>query len=169
MSSFSCPTFHIYHYSHHFACIWSSVVRSSDISGHIYASIRVGFNIKMGPPPGVLTHWGRDKMDTSSQIIFSNAFSWMKMHESCLRFHWSLFLKFELTIFQHRFRQWLGAWPAPSHYLNQWWSIYWRIYASLGLNELTGSVDPANWRIGCTNTFRSDHFSTTESFQLSHA
>ena len=24
----------------------------------------------------------------------------------------------------------------PSHYLNQWWSVYWRIYASLGLNEL---------------------------------
>ena len=22
---------------------------------------------------------------------------------------------------------------APSHYLNQWWLIYWRIYASLGL------------------------------------
>ena len=25
---------------------------------------------------------------------------------------------------------------ATSHYLNQWWLIYWRIYASLGLNEL---------------------------------
>ena len=25
----------------------------------------------------------------------------------------------------------------PSHYLNQWWFVYWRIYASLGLNELT--------------------------------
>ena len=23
-----------------------------------------------------------------------------------------------------------------SHYLNQWWLVYWRIYASLGLNEL---------------------------------
>ena len=22
---------------------------------------------------------------------------------------------------QHWFRQWLVAWPAPSHYLNQWW------------------------------------------------
>ena len=26
---------------------------------------------------------------------------------------------------------------ATSHYLNQWWLFYWRIYASLGLNELT--------------------------------
>ena len=30
--------------------------------------------------------------------------SWMKMQEFCLRFHWSLFLRFELTIFQHWFR-----------------------------------------------------------------
>ena len=28
------------------------------------------------------------------------------------------------------------AWSAPSDYLNQWWIVYWRIYASLGLNEL---------------------------------
>ena len=25
---------------------------------------------------------------------------------------------------------------ATSHYLNQWWLVYWRIHASLGLNEL---------------------------------
>ena len=25
---------------------------------------------------------------------------------------------------------------ATSHYLNQWWLVYWRIYASLGLDEL---------------------------------
>ena len=51
-----------------------------------------------------LTHWGREKMDAISQTTLSNAFSWMKMHEFRLRFHWSLFLKFELTIFQHWFR-----------------------------------------------------------------
>ena len=51
-----------------------------------------------------LTHWGRDKMDAISQTTFSSAFSWMKMQEFCLRFHWSLFLRFELTIFQHCFR-----------------------------------------------------------------
>ena len=28
------------------------------------------------------------------------------------------------------------AWRRPSHNLNQWWSVYRRIYASLGLNEL---------------------------------
>ena len=37
----------------------------------------------------------------------------------------------------------IPAWTAPSHYLNQWWLIYRRIYASLGLNELTlSSVSP---------------------------
>ena len=35
------------------------------------------------------------------------------------------------------FSWWLGADQATSHYLNQWWLVYWRIYASLGLNELT--------------------------------
>ena len=44
------------------------------------------------------------QMDAISQTTFSNAFSWMKMHEFRLRFHWSLFLRFELTIFQHWFR-----------------------------------------------------------------
>ena len=82
-----------------------------------------------------LTHWGRDKMAAISQTMFSNAFSWMKMYEFRLKFHWSLFLRFQLTIFQHWFRYWLGAVRATS--LNQWWLVYWRIYASLGLNELT--------------------------------
>ena len=36
----------------------------------------------------VLTHWGRDKMDAISQTIFSNAFSWMKMLQLLLKFHW---------------------------------------------------------------------------------
>ena len=37
-----------------------------------------------------LTHWGRDKMDAISQTTFSNTFSWMKMFEFWLNFHWSL-------------------------------------------------------------------------------
>ena len=51
-----------------------------------------------------LTHWGRDKMAAISQTIFSNAFSWMKMFEFWLKFHWSLFLRVQLIIFQHWFR-----------------------------------------------------------------
>ena len=33
-----------------------------------------------------------------------NAFSWMKMYDFRLRFHWSLFLRVQLTISQHWFR-----------------------------------------------------------------
>ena len=86
-----------------------------------------------------LTYWGRDKIDAISQTTSSSAFSLMKMFEFRLKFHWSLFLRVQLTIFQHWFRWWLGAVQATSHYLNQWWLVYWRIYASLGLNELRGS------------------------------
>ena len=46
--------------------------------------------------PWYLTHWSRDKIATISQTTSSNAFSWMKMYEFLLRFHWSLFLRFEL-------------------------------------------------------------------------
>ena len=94
-----------------------------------------------------LTHWGREKMDAISQATFWSAFSWMKMFEFRLKFHWSLFLRVQLTIFQHWFRQWLGAVQATSHYLNQWWLDYRRIYASLGLNELNRSISllPMPW------------------------
>ena len=63
-------------------------------------------------------------------------FSWMKMYEFRLTFHRSLFLGVQLTIFQHWFRQWLGADQATSHYLNQWWLDYRHKYVSLDLNEL---------------------------------
>ena len=83
-----------------------------------------------------LTHWGRDEMDAISQTTFSNAFSWMKILKFRIKCHWSLFLRVLLTIFQHRFWYWLGAYQATSHYANQCWLDHWRIYASLGLNEL---------------------------------
>ena len=51
-----------------------------------------------------LIHWGRDKMDAIFQTTFSSAFSWMKMYKFRLKFHWSLFLRVQLTIFQHWFR-----------------------------------------------------------------
>ena len=58
-----------------------------------------------------LTHWDWDETDTISQTTFSNAFSWMKMYEFRLTFHWMLLLMFDL--------------------------VCWRIYASLGLGEFT--------------------------------
>ena len=38
-----------------------------------------------------LTHKGRDKMAAISQTTLSSAFSWKKMSEFRLKFHWSLF------------------------------------------------------------------------------
>ena len=82
-----------------------------------------------------LSHWCRDKMAVIFQTTSLNAFSWMKMYELRLRFHWSLFLSVELTLFHQWFRLWLGAGSATSHCLNQCWLVHRRIYASLGLNE----------------------------------
>ena len=70
------------------------------------------------------------------QTTFWNAFSWMKMYELRFKFQWSLFPRVQLTIVQHWLRKWLDAGQATNHYLNQWWLVYWRIYASFGLNEL---------------------------------
>ena len=41
------------------------------------------------------------------------------------------------------------AWrrPGDNHYLNQWWLVHWRIYVSLGLNELNGIIPLTDqWR-----------------------
>ena len=43
------------------------------------------------PGTSELTYWGWDKMATNFLMTFSNAFSWMKIHEFFIRFHWSLF------------------------------------------------------------------------------
>ena len=52
----------------------------------------------------VLTHWGWDKMTAILQATHSNGFSLIKLLELQLRFHWSLFLRVQLTISQHCFR-----------------------------------------------------------------
>ena len=52
----------------------------------------------------LLTHWGREKMAANLQTALSNTFSWMKLFEFRFKFHWSLFLRVQLTIFQHWFR-----------------------------------------------------------------
>ena len=62
----------------------------------------------------------------------SQVTSFMQLAMLC----WSLFLRVQLTIFQHCFRYWLGVFLATSHNLKQWWLVYRRIYASLGLIEL---------------------------------
>ena len=87
-----------------------------------------------------LTFLPQDKMATIPQTIFSDTFLWMMNFVFWLKFDWSLFLAFQLTIVLHWFRQWLGADQATSHYRNQWWLVYWCIYVSFSLNELTLNV-----------------------------
>ena len=53
------------------------------------------------------THWSRDKMVAIFPTIVWNA--WMKMYKFQLRFHWSLFLGVQLTIFRYWFWLWLGC------------------------------------------------------------
>ena len=69
----------------------------------------------------ILTHLLLEKIATISQTIFSNAFSRMKGLVYWFESHWPLFLRVQLRISQHRFRKWLGAEQATSHYLNQCW------------------------------------------------
>ena len=78
------------------------------------------------------------------QATFSNAFSLMKMYKFRIKFHLTLYLKVQLTIFQNCFRYWLGAGQATSHYLNQWWLVYWRIYELMSL-WISGSTQQALW------------------------
>ena len=76
---------------------------------HIYLCLTAGFHLFCNTywhkhHSKTLTHWGRDQIDAISQTTFSNAFSRMKMNQFRLGFHWILFLRFELMIFQHWFR-----------------------------------------------------------------
>ena len=74
-------------------------------------------------------------MAAVSQTTHSNAFSLMKMLEFRLRFHWSLFLRVQLTIIHHWFREWLGVGQAASHYLNKWWLVYICVTRSQWVNS----------------------------------
>ena len=55
-----------------------------------------------------LTHSPMEKKAAILKTIFADAFSWMKCFVFGLKFYWSLFLRVQLTISEHRFT-WLGA------------------------------------------------------------
>ena len=74
----------------------------------------------------------RPRKMAAFQMTFSNVFSWIKIYEFRFEYRWNTFLGA-----QHWFKWRLGAYQAISHYLNQWWLVYWRIYSSVGPNEQT--------------------------------
>ena len=131
------------------ACHWNHYLSLHSVG--MALGVRIGI-CRMSPLRSLLlTHWGRDKMDAISQTTLSNAFLRMKMLEFWLKFHWSLFLGVQLTIFNNWFGWWLGAVQTTSHYLNQWWLVYRRIYASLGLNDLIYIQLSQRW-VACADT-----------------
>ena len=98
--------------------------------------IAVWFNGALNKYTDGLTHWGPDKIDPILKTTFSNAISWMKILEFSLKFHWSFFPQGPINNIPAMVQIMAWRWPGDSHYLNQRWLDYWRIYASLGLNEL---------------------------------
>ena len=78
----------------------------------------------------ISTHWDRNTMAAIFQTTFWGTFSWMKIYGFRLRFHWSLFLTFELTI--PALVQ-IMDWRRPM-VVSLLTHIY--IYMSLGFNEL---------------------------------
>ena len=84
--------------------------------------------------PSCLTHWGQDKMAAIFQMTFWNGFSWMKMYELRLKISLKFVPRGPINIIPVLVQ--IMACRLTDTKLNQWWSAYWRIYVSIGLNEL---------------------------------
>ena len=88
-----------------FACFMISCKKNLEVVWYIKGTMRtVHASLCFTVVHCWFTHWGQDKMADISQTTFSNVFSWKKMYEFRLIFHWNLFPMFQLTIFQHWFR-----------------------------------------------------------------
>ena len=117
---------------------------------HVFLSISRVVGVKL------LTHWGREKMAAISQTIFSNAFSWVELFDFPLKFHWSLFPRFQLTISQHLVQ--IMAWRRPGDKpLSELMMVglLTHIYASPGRNELITTAyqnKPYNNRLPSNNS-----------------
>ena len=81
---------------------------------------------------GLLTHLALDKMATILQTTFSDAFSWMKSFVLWLKFHWSLFVRVQLTITQHCLDNGLAPNRPQAIILTNYDIIQWCIYVALG-------------------------------------
>ena len=84
--------------------------------------------------PLCLTRQGRDKLTAIFQTTFSNIFSSVRIYEYCFVFT-------EVCSFGSNWQYpSIVAWSVPSHCLNQWCLVYWRLYASLSFSELKASL-----------------------------
>ena len=89
----------------------------------------------------MLAHWSRDEMDNISQSTFYNVFFSINLFEFRINVHWRMFIRAQITVFQHWLRKWVGAVQATNHYLNQWCLVYRCIYASLDTKRVN------DWRV----------------------
>ena len=94
---------------HKYCCFTMFTKHESIITNLTMKSLGVYYWYVKIPQCGYMKHgltnwacWGRDKMAAISQTTFTNAFSWMKMFELRLKFHWSLFPSVHLTMAWHR-------------------------------------------------------------------
>ena len=117
-------------------CMWHTVlawnIKRSDITARNEIMMKWNFNRIWTVIQELLEKWilVPTSFNSSSrwtncppfwQTKFRDTFSWMKMTEFRIKFHWNLFPGLQLTINPHWFMHWLGADQATSHYLNQCW------------------------------------------------
>ena len=113
-------------YSYRFWYIWwihfTNIIRSNSIDTRAYLrsinTLRPRQNVRHFP-------------DDIFKCVFMNDNVWNLLHIS-LKF----FPRVRINNIPALVQIMACADQAASHYLNQWWLVYWRIYASLGLNEL---------------------------------
>ena len=70
-------------------------------------------------------------MVTILQTAFSNLFYNIEIVVFQVEFDWSLFPMVQLTMKQHQIRLWIPTKQETSHYLRQWWRVYWWIINGL--------------------------------------
>ena len=83
------------------------------------------------------------KMDAIFQTTYSNAFSWMKMLEFLLRFHWSLFIRVQLTILPHVSNRVTSLlhYNKPSISVSKWSHLNVQIWCQFYLGLTFGYLD----------------------------
>ena len=101
---------------------------------------------RLGTLQSVLTHWARDKWTSFRRRHFQVHHLERKYLNSDLNFTEVCSSGSNQQFLSIGLDNGLAA-QATSHYLNQWWLVYRRIYASLGLNELTRHLSTA-WATG---------------------
>ena len=102
---------------------------------HYSDVIGASWHIKLPATQPFLTHWDRDKMVAILQTTFTDAFSWMKMYRFRLKFQWYCSQGSSLQCLS--ISSDIGLVPTRRQAIV--WTIdglvYWRIYASFGLNQ----------------------------------